>query len=176
MLDRYLDNLTSYAETVCDTYLDGSDGSRPISRAGSSGEDGPINENESAPRAISLTLPEPDLESHDEGKESEAVVARVKALEPRVKATRDEMKKEAARLVAQEAEIEAEIDRKRELRRQLEALDDERKKAEIEAFKARDRELRRQLKALDDERKHAEIEAFKACDREFQRYLEALDD
>jgi hypothetical protein len=163
MLDRYLDNLTSYAETVCDTYLDGSDGSRPISRAGSSGEDGPINENESAPRAISPTLPEPDLKSHDEGKEREAVVARVKALEPRVKATRDEMKKEAARLVAQEAkeaEIEAEIARKRELRRQLKALDDEREKAEVEAYKARERELQRQLEARE---------------RESQRQLEALD-
>jgi hypothetical protein len=38
MLERYLDNLTSYAETVCDPYLDDSDGSRPISQPGSSGE------------------------------------------------------------------------------------------------------------------------------------------
>jgi len=37
MLERYLDNLTSYAETVCDTFSDGSDGSRPTSRPGSSG-------------------------------------------------------------------------------------------------------------------------------------------
>jgi hypothetical protein len=39
MLERYLDNLTSYAETVCDGYLDGSDGSRLPSRPGSSGGD-----------------------------------------------------------------------------------------------------------------------------------------
>jgi hypothetical protein len=39
MLERYLDNLTSYAETVIDTFSDGSDGSRPTSRPGSSGRD-----------------------------------------------------------------------------------------------------------------------------------------
>jgi hypothetical protein len=128
MLDSYLDHLTSYAETVCDTYLDGSNGSRPISRARNSGEDGPINENESAPRAISPTLPEPDLESYDEGKEREAAVARLKTLEPRVKATRDEMKKKETRLVAQRAEIEAAKAREKESQRQLEALDDEREK------------------------------------------------
>jgi hypothetical protein len=38
MLERYLDNLTSYAETVCDPLLDGSDRSRPTPRAGSGGE------------------------------------------------------------------------------------------------------------------------------------------
>jgi hypothetical protein len=43
MLERYLDNLTSYAETVCDPFLDGSGGSRPTSRPGSSGEDGLVN-------------------------------------------------------------------------------------------------------------------------------------
>lgn len=39
MLERYLDNLTTYAETVCDGYSDGSDESRLPSRPGSSGED-----------------------------------------------------------------------------------------------------------------------------------------
>jgi len=39
MLERYLDNLTSYAETAIDTFSDGSDGSRPTSRLGSSGRD-----------------------------------------------------------------------------------------------------------------------------------------
>jgi hypothetical protein len=44
MLERYLDNLTSYAETVCDPFLDGSGGSRPTSRPGSSsGEDALVN-------------------------------------------------------------------------------------------------------------------------------------
>ncbi len=38
MLERYLDILTSYAETVCDPFLDGSGGSRPTSRPGGSGE------------------------------------------------------------------------------------------------------------------------------------------
>jgi hypothetical protein len=101
MLDRYLDNLTSYAETVCDTYLDGSDGSRPISRAGSSGEDGPINENESAPRAISPTVLKPVLESHDERKGAKLAVALAELFELRAKAARDQMKKNEARLVAQ---------------------------------------------------------------------------
>jgi hypothetical protein len=115
ILDRYLDNLTSYAETVCDTYLEGSDGSRPISRAGSSVKDGPINENESAPRAISPTLPELNLER-------EAAVARVKAFEPRVEAARDEVEEKEARLVAQRAEIEASKAHERELQQQLQAL------------------------------------------------------
>jgi hypothetical protein len=101
MLDRYLDNLTSYAETVCDTYLDGSDGSRPISRAGSSGEDGPINENESAPRAISPTVLKPVLESHDGRKGAKLAVALAELFELRAKAARDQMKKNEARLVAQ---------------------------------------------------------------------------
>lgn len=78
ILDRYLDNLTSYAETVCDTYSDGSDGLRPISRAGSSGEDGPINE---TLRAISSTLRELDSIKHDEGKKSKAAFADIMALD-----------------------------------------------------------------------------------------------
>ena len=44
MLERYLDNLTNYAETVCDPFLDGSGGSRPTSRPGSSGEDALVNQ------------------------------------------------------------------------------------------------------------------------------------
>lgn len=44
MLERYLDKLTSYAETVCDPFLDGSGGSRPTSRPGSSGEDAWVNQ------------------------------------------------------------------------------------------------------------------------------------
>jgi hypothetical protein len=44
MLERYLDNLTSYAETVCDPFLDGSGGSRRTSRPGSSGEDAVVNQ------------------------------------------------------------------------------------------------------------------------------------
>jgi hypothetical protein len=132
MLDRYLDNLTSYAKTVCDTYLDGSDGSRPISRAGSSGEDGPINENESALRVISPSLLKLYLENYDEGKEREAAVARLKALEPRVKSTR--------------TEIEASKARERELQRQLEALDDEREKYDPSASAQATHDLNGQTK------------------------------
>jgi hypothetical protein len=94
ILDRYLDNLTSYAETVCDTYSDGSDGLRPISRAGSSGEDGPINE---TLRTISSTLQELDSINYDEGKESEAALADVKAFELKVEDLRDKVKKSEAR-------------------------------------------------------------------------------
>ncbi|KAN0091936.1 hypothetical protein V8E51_017783 [Hyaloscypha variabilis] len=44
MLERYLDNLTSYAETVFDPFLDGSDKSRPTSRPTSSGQDTTFNQ------------------------------------------------------------------------------------------------------------------------------------
>jgi len=168
ILDRYLDNLTSYAETVCDAYSDRSDGLRPISRAGSSGEDGPINEIESTLRAISSTPRELDSNSHDEGKERDSALARVKAFEPRVEAARDEVEEKEARLVAQRAEIEASKARERELHRQLQALHEPRVKPTRDEMKkkearlatqravigvsiARERELQRQLQALDEE-------------------------
>ncbi|KAE9367026.1 hypothetical protein N431DRAFT_562288 [Stipitochalara longipes BDJ] len=46
MLERYLDNLTNYAETVCDPFLDGSDGSSPTSRPASRDQESTINEHE----------------------------------------------------------------------------------------------------------------------------------
>jgi anion-transporting ArsA/GET3 family ATPase len=172
ILDRYLDNLTSYAETVCDTYSDRSDGLRPISRAGSSGEDGSINEIESTLRAISSTPRELDSNSHDERKEREAALARVKAFEPRVEAARDEVEEKEARLVAQRAVIEASKAHERELQRQLQALAKPRVKATrvdmkmqearlvaqravIEASKVRERRLQRELQALDEPRVRA---------------------
>jgi hypothetical protein len=64
MLERYLDNLTSYAETVYDPLLDDSDGSRPTSRPTSS--DHNMRFNQYGPR--SLTLPQhPEVEFKHDG-------------------------------------------------------------------------------------------------------------
>ena len=58
MLEKYLDNLTNYAETVCDPFLDGSGGSTPTSRPGSSGEDALGNQ---YPNAVPQEFYEPIL-------------------------------------------------------------------------------------------------------------------
>jgi len=168
ILDRYLDNLTSYAETVCDAYSDRSDGLRPISRAGSSGEDGPINEIESTLRAISSTPRELDSNSHDEGKERDSALARVKAFEPRVEAARDEEEEKEARLVAQRAEIEA--SKAREQRRLKQALREHALRAKEES----DRELAARRRESEIEADEARREYALRAQEESDRELAAI--
>jgi len=74
MLERYLDNLTSYAETVFDPFLDGSDKSRPTSRPTSSGQDMTFNQygphSPISPRYLEIEF------NHDEDSETRAKITR----------------------------------------------------------------------------------------------------
>jgi len=141
MLERYLDNLTSYAETICDPFLDGSDGSRLTSRPASSGQESAIKKHVDRPPTwhrhteISMENNEKEIETRvkttedpvtaptttDEDtkildeEEGRKRISEKDAEEARIRKVAGEFKKQEARLAASPSHIEAVLAREWEL-------------------------------------------------------------